>query len=88
MYPHCDQLVLHAPGECIYCDKHPDWQQARIDNGINFTGHSDADKQPDPATIRRTQMLVEHGEWGNGYDTLNQWPGNQATPTEEDAGRW
>lgn len=24
--PHCDAYVLHAPGVCEYCDRHPDWQ--------------------------------------------------------------
>jgi len=38
--PHCDSAVLHAPGECAYCDAHPDWQQLRQLWGIAFTGHA------------------------------------------------
>ncbi|MEU7174649.1 MULTISPECIES: hypothetical protein [Micromonospora] len=38
--PHCDQAVLHAPGECTYCDAHPDWQELRQLWGIAFTGHT------------------------------------------------
>jgi hypothetical protein len=39
-FPHCDQRVLHAPGECEYCDRHPDWQALRKAWGIAFTGHA------------------------------------------------
>lgn len=28
-FPHCDQKVLHAPGECQYCDERPEWQELR-----------------------------------------------------------
>lgn len=38
-FPHCDSSVLHAPGECGYCDDHPDWQALRRGWGIAFTGH-------------------------------------------------
>jgi hypothetical protein len=76
-YPHCDSLVLHAPTECRYCDRHPDWQHDREARGINFTGHNDPGKQPDPATVRRTQAVLEHsGEFANGYEVLSRWPGN------------
>lgn len=37
--PHCDQKVLHAPGECKYCDARPEWQALRQMWGIAFTGH-------------------------------------------------
>lgn len=37
--PHCDQSVLHAPGECRFCDECPDWQAYRQLAGIAFTGH-------------------------------------------------
>ncbi len=36
---HCDARVLHAPGECQYCDLHPEWQELRKAWGIAFTGH-------------------------------------------------
>lgn len=37
-FPHCDQRILHAPGECQYCDMHPEWQELRQAWGIAFTG--------------------------------------------------
>lgn len=36
--PHCDQRILHAPGECRHCDAFPDWQELRAKWGIAFTG--------------------------------------------------
>lgn len=36
-YPHCNSDTLHAPGECYYCDKYPQAQQARIDRSIAFS---------------------------------------------------
>lgn len=52
-FPHCDSNVLHAPGECVYCDMYPQEQQQRITNGINFTGHG-----LDPATEARPLEIV------------------------------
>lgn len=67
-FPHCDSSVLHAPGECQYCDHYPDWQQARAVQGINFTGHHDPDKAPCPAERRRP------------VETINRWYGNVPRP--------
>lgn len=67
-FPHCDPNVLHAPGECKYCDHRPVWQWGRIADGINFTGHHDPDKATCPAEQRRP------------VDTINQWGGNVPTP--------
>lgn len=39
-FPHCDQRVLHQPGECEFCDRHSEWQELREKWGIAFTGHS------------------------------------------------
>lgn len=67
-FPHCDPRVLHAPGECEFCDWHPDWQDLRIGWGIAFTGYEpDENELPDPATHARG-------------DTLNKWHGNIALP--------
>jgi hypothetical protein len=63
-YPHCDQSILHAPGVCEYCDKHPDWQALREGWGINFTGGTDATKAPCPSTFFRPS------------DYRDAWPGN------------
>lgn len=38
-FPHCDSRVLHAPGTCTFCDKHPDWQELRRVWGIAYTGN-------------------------------------------------
>jgi len=48
-YPHKNPRILHAPGECTLCDRHPDWQELRIAWGIAFTGHkSKGIELPDP----------------------------------------
>lgn len=65
-YPHCDMHILHSPGECVYCDKHPDWQKLRIDWGINFTGQNHPNRTPCPAEQRRD------------VDIINRWGGNRA----------
>ena len=52
-YPHCDSNVLHAPGECRYCDMYPELQADRKRYGINFTGHG-----PDPATAQRPLEVI------------------------------
>ena len=65
-YPHCDSDVLHAPGECEYCDEYPEAQHERIDNDINFTGHHHADKATCPSEMARP------------LETIERWPGNRA----------
>jgi hypothetical protein len=65
VYPHCDDLVMHAPGECVYCDKYPISQDFRERYGINFTGHHDPAKEPCPSERRRS------------LETINRWPGNR-----------
>ncbi len=53
-FPHCDSRVLHAPGECEYCDAHPDWQALRINWHIAFTGYEPTDGElPCPAWYAR-----------------------------------
>lgn len=70
--PHCDQLVLHAPGECRYCDANPDWQTLRELWGIAFTGHAPGAHQvPCPSDQRR------------GTGQAHTWGGNR--PTNVDA---
>lgn len=66
--PHCDSAVLHAPGECEYCDAFPQFQTARKMWGIAFTGHPpQVGELPCPSEVRRD------------IDTINRWPGNQPT---------
>lgn len=62
--PHCDDRVLHAPGECIYCDKYPRLQKAREGAGINFTGHRAPDKEMCPSEKARP------------LETIYRWHGN------------
>jgi len=71
-FPHCDQLILHAPGSCDHCDSHPDWQALRIAWEINFTGEEDPQKAPCPSAKYRPAYLA------------HRWHGNHptnATPT-------
>lgn len=67
-YPHCDSKILHAPGHCEYCDRHPVLQQARVNLGINFTGESDPAKGKCPAEVDRP------------LNYINLWTGNVASP--------
>jgi hypothetical protein len=66
--PHCDPAILHAPGECSFCDQQPEWQALRQLWGICFTGHP-------PATERETACPSDLRRPG-GVNQL--WPGNQA----------
>ena len=66
--PHCDATILHAPGECQYCDDYPDWQEYRETARINFTNHHDAHKAPCPSIHFRTP------------EVRDQWYGNVARP--------
>lgn len=69
---HCDPTVVHAPGECEYCDLYP-YRQALMDLWrVNFTGHSDPDRLPSLAEQRRPLDRIEH------------WPGN--VPPERELG--
>ena len=75
-FPHCDQRILHAPGECKYCDSHPEWQALRLAWKIAFTGWTpDADELPCPANKAR------------GTDVDQVWPGNKpkAEPAPNDS---
>lgn len=39
-FPHCDPRILHAPGQCEFCDKYPVWQELREMWRIAFTGET------------------------------------------------
>src|SRR5689334_1125238 len=58
-FPHCDALVLHAPGQCEYCDHHPDWQALRLLWNIQFTGEAD-DANLELAAVRA--LRAKEGE--------------------------
>jgi len=71
-FPHCDALILHSPGKCEYCDRHPDWQALRSAQGIAFSDTTDEEIRdhnlvPCPSTYRRPA------------DLRDRWPGNRAT---------
>jgi hypothetical protein len=67
-FPHCDQRILHALGECQFCDLHPEWQHLRLMWGIAFTGYQpEAGELPCPADNARG-------------DLHKQWHGNVAVP--------
>lgn len=66
--PHCDQSVLHAPGECKYCDMHPDWQALRVIWGVSFTGQ----------TTRVSGAKVScPSDYVRGVGGAHFWPGNR-----------
>lgn len=67
-FAHCDQAILHAPGECEYCDLYPEWQELRTAWGIAFTGHPVGENGavvPCPADVARPNGVHQ------------QWPGNR-----------
>lgn len=66
--PHCDEMVLHKPGECDHCDANPDWQELRKLWGIAFTGHAPTERQMwCPSDYRR------------GLGAAHVWGGNRPT---------
>ena len=75
-YPHCDPRVLHAPGECEFCDLHPVAQTNRTTAGVNFTGHSDPLKLLCPADVAR------------GFKRAHDWPGNRPHKRRPTSGFW
>lgn len=72
--PHCDELILHAPGECDVCDQYPDWQRLRRMWGVAFTGHEPIGNELGCPAERRRR-----------YSILNLWPGNKAKLKETPA---
>lgn len=75
--PHCDQRVLHAPGECAVCDLYPQRQIARVNEQVAFSGHKPRPGQtPCPADEARPPGTPAwHGRWGGNV-------AHNATPAE------
>lgn len=76
-FPHCDTRILHAPGECQYCDGYSDWQELRKLWGIAFTSHAPETTEwgtelPCPADANRPP---------NSPSDHRQWPGNTPAPS-------
>ena len=83
--PHCDQRILHAPGDCWACDLYPDWQKLRELWGIAFTGHQPkdevlrVDQHEEPVAVRR--MLPCPADYNRPPDSPSdhrQWGPNTA----------
>lgn len=72
MPPHCDARVLHAPGECPFCDAHPEWQRARMLWGISFTGKPEEGKLLCPSDVARS------------VGGAHVWGGNRPTEVTKD----
>lgn len=74
-FPHCDSLILHSPGVCEYCDRHPHQQAAREAQGTAFSD-TPADEverlglAPCPSTVARTAEVRDlwYGNVPKGYD--------------------
>jgi len=81
-YPHCDPRVLHAPGECEYCDHYPEWQQERVENKVLFTN--------DPRNAELVDAFLKVGRLEGEFvpcpgmlargDAIKIWGGNRAKP--------
>ena len=75
-FPHCDQRILHAPGECKYCDDRPEWQELRKAWGILFTGQS---SDPDSWT-RQLPCPSDYNRPKGSMSDARQWGGNLPAP--------
>lgn len=92
MIPHCDSRVLHAPGECDYCDKYPRAQAERMKARICFTGKTPEHMailaggratlwDPCPADqARPPQTSADHRRWAGNKPTSAK--GEPSWPTE------
>lgn len=69
---HCDNRVLHGPGECEYCDKYPEAQQQRMDLGVLFTGEIGPGQEQ--YGVGYYPCPAEHAR---GTESLYAWGGNQ-----------
>lgn len=82
-FPHCDPKILHKPGECTYCDSHPDWQELREVWGIAFTGHShERIEEIDWKGKKFTKVLIPcPSEQDRPLEVINKWGGNRPAPS-------
>lgn len=69
-HPHCDDLVLHAPGECEFCDLYPRRQRDRQRARVRFTGELVGfyPYETEPCPSEKLRPL----------DVIEAWPGNRA----------
>lgn len=74
-FPHCESRILHAPGECEFCDACPDLQELRVAWNIAFTGHKTADVDQLPCPADHAVTMGARGDH-------RKWFGNVAAPQE------
>jgi hypothetical protein len=81
--PHCDDLILHGPGVCDYCDKYPAWQEARRKFRIeySFTQARIANHR-----IRRTGYRPCPASVLRPIEKIERWGGNVPYNAEAEAG--
>lgn len=68
--PHRDTLVLHAPGECQFCDLYPRRQRTRQRARVRFTG--------EPPEIYPYETAPCPAEMVRPLDEIEATPGNRA----------
>lgn len=73
-FPHCDSLILHSPGTCMYCDDHPDWQQYRLGAGIAFS-------DTDPLVVRDQGLAPCPSIFHRSSAVRDQWANNLPVPS-------
>jgi hypothetical protein len=84
-FPHCDSRILHAPGECEFCDDCAEWQELRKAWRIAFTGHAPEEGMlPCPADAARPPGSPgDHRRWGGNKPTSAT--GDPSWPQESSA---
>ena len=75
-FPHCDALILHHPGTCVYCDRHPDWQSLRSAQGIAFSNDT-------PEFVKTNNLLPCPSEQRRTAEQRDQWFGNVPSTSYE-----
>lgn len=68
-FPHCDSKILHSPGTCEFCDRHPDWQELRQYQGIAFSDTPDE-------TVVRDDLVPCPSTWHRPAELRDLWHGN------------
>lgn len=97
-FPHCDARILHAPGECEFCDLHPEWQELCKAWMVAFTGHEPktslhaGTQVPCPADFNRPAgSRSDHRMWSGNVATADYETPAPTRPdpglTEKDPGR-
>lgn len=82
-FPHCDARILHAPGECEYCDMHADWQELRQTWGIAFTGHVPVTPSDQP-WLKQLPCPADFNRPPDSSSDHRRWSGNKPTSTKGD----